>query len=119
MRYRPTLTYPSFVSMGEALRAQARKMTTVIAIGLFAMTACGGKAPSQDALKSKLKSETEFSSLTDAQVNCIAGVLIKYAKKGDLNDYVDGKKKVEDVRGPADKQDEVTKETSTCVTANK
>lgn len=91
-------------------------MTAVFAIGLFALAACS-KAPSQDALKNKLKSESEFSSLTDAQVNCIAGVLIKYAKKGDLNDYVDGKKSVDQVRGPADKQDEVTKESQTCVTA--
>jgi hypothetical protein len=99
------------------LRAQARKITVALAVGLFALTACSADKPSQDALKTKLKSESEFSTLTDTQVNCIAGVLLKYAKAGDLADYVNGKKKVEDVRGPADKEDDVTKETTACVTA--
>ena len=59
-----------------------------------------------------------FKSLTDKQVDCIAGVLIKYAKAGDLNDYVAGKKGVNDVRGPKSKESAVTSETKTCVTAS-
>jgi hypothetical protein len=90
-------------------------MTAGLAIGLFALTACGADKPSQDSLKTKLKTESDFKALTDTQVNCIAGVLLKYAKAGDLSDYVAGKKSVNDVRGPADKEDEVTAESKACV----
>lgn len=96
---------------------QARKITAALAIGLFTLTACGADKPSHDALKNKLKSESTFSSLTDGQVSCITDVLLKYAKAGDLADYVAGKKKVEDVRGPASKEEAVNKETQACVTA--
>jgi hypothetical protein len=101
--------------MGVALRAQARKFTVALAVGLFALTACGADKPSQDALKAKLKTEDTFKALPDGQVNCIAGVLLKYAKAGDLADYVAGKKKVEDVRGPQSKEAAVQSETAACV----
>jgi hypothetical protein len=96
---------------------QARKITASLAIGLFALAACGADKPSQDSLKNKLKSESEFSSLTDSQVNCIAGALLKYAKGSDLGDYVAGKKKMEEVRGPAKNEGDLTKATEDCVTA--
>jgi hypothetical protein len=100
------------------LRAQlARRLTAGLAVALISLTACSANPPSQAALKDKLKTEAAFKSLSDKQVDCIAGVLIKYAKAGDLKDYVDGKKAVEDVRGPKDKEKAVEDETKTCVTA--
>jgi len=101
------------------LRAQlARKATAAFAIALFALTACSTEPPSRDALKTKLKTESVFKSLSDKQVDCLAGVLLKYAKAGDLKDYVDGKKNVEAVRGPADKEKDVQNESAACVTGN-
>jgi hypothetical protein len=94
-------------------------VTAGLAIALFPLTACSADPPSQEALASKLKTEAIFKSLSAQQVNCISGVLLKYAKASDLNDYVAGKKSVEDVRGPKDKQDEVEKESTACVTNNK
>jgi hypothetical protein len=100
------------------LRAQlARRITAGLAVALISLTACSSDPPSRDALKNKLKTEDVFKSLSDKQVDCIAGVLIKYAKASDLNDYVAGKKGVNDVRGPKDKEQAVTSETTTCVTA--
>jgi hypothetical protein len=99
------------------LRAhQARKITAALAIGLFTLTACGADKPSQDALKAKLKTEDTFKALPDGQVNCMAGVLLKYAKAGDLADYVAGKKTVDAVRGPANKQQQVNTEMQACLT---
>ena len=100
------------------MRAQlTRRLTAGLAIALFSLTACSADPPSQAALKDKLKTESLFKSLSDTQVNCVAGVLIKYAKAGDLKDYVDGKKSVDDVRGPKDKEDAVKSETTACITA--
>jgi hypothetical protein len=100
------------------LRAHpARKITVALAVGLFALTACGADKPSQDALKTKLKTESTFSSYPDGQVNCIAGVLLKYAKASDLADYVAGKKKIDDVRGPQSKEAAVQSETAACITS--
>ncbi len=105
--------------MGEELRARlAQKLTAGVAVALFTLTACSTEPPSREALKNKLKTEQVFKSLTDKQVDCIAGVLIKYAKAGDLKDYVDGKKDVNSVRGPKDKEDEVTNESKACVTSS-
>ena len=100
------------------MRAQlARRLTACLAVALFSLTACGADPPSQAALKDKLKTESLFKTLNDKQVDCIAGVLIKYAKAGDLKDYVDGKKTVDAVRGPKDKEAALQSETQTCVTA--
>jgi hypothetical protein len=99
------------------LRAQlTRRVAAGIAVALISLTACSSDPPSRDALKSKLKTESLFKTLNDTQVDCIAGVLIKYAKASDLNDYVAGKKSVNDVRGPKDKEQAVTSETTACVT---
>ena len=84
---------------------------------LFTLTACSPKPPSKDALVGKLKTESLFKTLNDKQVGCIADVLLKYASAKDLSAYVDGKKKVEDVRGPKDKEQAVTTEVTACATA--
>lgn len=91
--------------------------TAVAAIALFT-AACGADAPSKDELKAKLKTEQDLKGINDASLDCVAGVLLKYGKAGDLRDYVDGKKNLEAVRGPADKVDDVEKETTTCITSN-
>ena len=100
------------------MRAQvARRITAGVAVALISLTACSSDPPSRDVLKNKLKTEADFKGLTDKQTDCIAGVLIKYAKASDLNDYVAGKKKVTDVRGPKDKEAAVKSEATACTTA--
>jgi hypothetical protein len=101
------------------LRAQlARRVTAGLAIALFPLTACSADPPTKEALAGKLKAEADFKSLSAPQVSCISGVLLKYAKASDLQDYVDGKKGVNDVRGPKDKEDEVKQESAACVVNN-
>ena len=102
------------------MRAQlARKVAAGLAVALFPLTACSADPPSQQALASKLKTENGFNNLSAQQLDCLSGVLLKYAKASDLKDYVDGKKTVEQVRGPKDKQDEVEKEFAACITGKK
>ncbi|HSV64475.1 MAG TPA: hypothetical protein VLJ59_01025 [Mycobacteriales bacterium] len=86
-----------------------------VVAAITALTAaCGASAPSRDELKTKLKAESSFSGASDKVVDCVAGVLLKYGKAGDLRDYVNGKKNLDAVRGPADKVDDVTKEATAC-----
>ena len=101
------------------MRAQlTRTLTAGVAVALISLTAaCSTDPPSQAALKDKLKTESLFKSLSDTQVDCVAGVLIKYAKAGDLKDYVAGKKAFGSVQSPKSKNEAITNETAACVTA--
>jgi hypothetical protein len=99
------------------LRAQlARKVTAGLALALLPLTACSAEPPSQEALANKLKAENILKTLSAQQLSCIAGVLLKYERAGDLKDYVDGKKSLEAIRGPKDKQDELEREWAACAT---
>jgi hypothetical protein len=94
-------------------------VTAGLAIALFPLTACSADRPSQEALASKLKTESGYNSLSVQQLNCISGVLLKYAKASDLKDYVEGRKSLEDIRAPENKKDDAEKESAACATSNK
>ena len=89
----------------------------MIAIGLFSLTACGSKAPSRDEVKAKLKTESDFKTYSDKQVDCLAGVFVKYAKASDLSDYVKGKKTLDAVQGPKNDA-QATKDLTGCLTGS-
>ena len=78
----------------------AAVLAAVIPLGL---TACGSDAKvSQTDVAAKLKSDVQFKALNDKQRDCLADLMVKKGNKGDLKQWIDGKKKLEDVRGDAD-----------------
>jgi hypothetical protein len=82
----------------------------------FGTLACGGGGDvDKNALVAKLKTESDFKTLTDGQAGCIADVVIKYVNKDDVNKYVKGESK-ELADPPKDKEDEATKAISACAT---
>jgi hypothetical protein len=86
-------------------------MAAALALGA---SGCGGGGGEVDkaALASKLKSDPDFkgipSNVADGFANCMADVALKYGNKKDLQRYVDGEAKLDDVKGvgPNDKEAE-------------
>ncbi|HEU5156118.1 MAG TPA: hypothetical protein VFU43_03915 [Streptosporangiaceae bacterium] len=88
-------------------------MALIIALGA---SACGGGGDvDKAALKSKMKSEQDFKGAPNSFIDCMVDATLKYADKDSLQSYVDGKTKLDDVKGlsPADK--EARKAAETCV----
>jgi hypothetical protein len=74
--------------------------TAVLAVMIpLGLTACGGTNVSKSDIAAKLKSDSQFKVLTDKQRDCLADLMLKKGNKGDLKKWVDGKKKIDDVRG--------------------
>ncbi len=66
----------------------------------LALTACGGDPKvSKVDVSSKLKSDAQFKALNDKQRDCLADLMLKKGNKGDLKQWIDGKKKLEDIKG--------------------
>jgi hypothetical protein len=84
---------------------------SVLAGSALVLTACssstGGASVSQQQVEKKLKSESEIASVKtevgagkfDKVVSCIAKTLKKDANGSDLDDYVHGKKTIDQVKG--------------------
>lgn len=96
----------------------ARGRVAVIAVAALAaagsLAACGAAAPSQSALAAKLKTDTNFQGANVAQLNCIAGILIKHGNPTSLNQYIAGKISDGQVKG-SDSAD-VKKQAMACAT---
>jgi hypothetical protein len=77
---------------------------------VLGVSGCGGGDVDKGAVVSKLKSEPDFkdvpSNVADDVVNCMADVAMKYGDKADLKSYVDGKIKMDAIKGlsPNDKE---------------
>lgn len=79
------------------------------------LAACGSDAKvSRSEISAKLKSDAQFKVLTDKQRDCLADLMLKKGNKGDLRKWVDGKKKIDDVRGDSDGLEDAA---SKCATA--
>jgi hypothetical protein len=88
----------------------------MVAAVAFGTAACGGGGDvDKSALVAKLKTESDFKTLTDNQASCIADVVIKYVNKDDVNKYVKGDAK-ELADPPKDKEGEATKAITDCAT---
>ncbi len=100
---------------GAAGRAVA--MGAVALAATFGMTACGSAGPttSKADVVAKLKTEKDTKGLPDKAVNCLADVLIKHGNKSDVRKYVDGKKKIDDIRQTSGTNKGIQKELETCV----
>jgi hypothetical protein len=68
------------------------------------LAACGGggqhaDSVSKGSLVSKMKADPEFKETKPAAVTCLAGVMLQYGDKGDLQGYVKGSVKADDIKG--------------------
>ena len=62
-----------------------------VALTLTLSAAACGTSVDKDKLVSKMKSDTAFKSYKDSQLKCLADVAVKYGKKDQINDYINGK----------------------------
>lgn len=103
--------------MSTRTRRPVLRLAAGVGCVLFALTACSASKPDRGAVRAKLKTESSLAALSDAQLDCYTDVINKYGDAGDLKDYVDGKKKREDIRGkPASDEKAATDETMACAT---
>jgi hypothetical protein len=51
------------------------------------------------ALAAKLKKEPDYKGLPDTFANCMVGVIMKYGDKQGIQAYIDGKIKLDDIKG--------------------
>lgn len=87
---------------------------TIALLVALSLAACGGSdGVTRPEVSAKLKSDSEFKTLTDAQRDCLADLMVKKGDKGDLRKWVDGKKKIEDVRGDSDGLEDAASECAT------
>jgi hypothetical protein len=94
------------------------RLITICALALaatFGVSACGGASVSKSQVVAKLKGEKEAKGMSDKFINCVAGALIKHGNKGDVKKYVDGKKKLDDVRQASGSDKSIQTEMETCV----
>lgn len=78
------------------------RLITVAALAAavpLALGACADTNVSKSQVSAKLKSDPRFSVLNDKQRDCIADLMMKKGSKADMKKWVDGKKKLDDVRG--------------------
>lgn len=54
-------------------------------------------------------------SLPAKQLDCLAGILIKYGNKSDVKKFADGKKKLNDIRQASGSDKTIEKETAKCL----
>jgi len=82
----------------------------------FGVSACStGASASKSDVVAKLKVEKDTKDLPAKQLDCLAGILIKYGNKGDVKKFADGKKKLDDVRQAKGSDKTITKEMSSCI----
>jgi hypothetical protein len=99
-------------------------ISRIVAIGAIAVTATfgvaacgGGQSASKADVAAKLKSEPQVKGLSQKGVDCLARTLIDHGNKSDVKKYVDGKKKLDDVRQSSGNDKSVQEELQKCVKA--
>ncbi|TDC98407.1 hypothetical protein [Actinomadura sp. 7K507] len=103
------------------MRSSVMRATILTATAItltFGLVGCGGDDVDKADLVSKIKSEPEFkeipSNVADDVVNCMADVALKHADKADLKSYVDGKIKMDEVKGVGADNKEATAAAGKC-----
>ncbi|MEU8355793.1 hypothetical protein AB0C27_07235 [Nonomuraea sp. NPDC048882] len=77
-----------------------------LASGLAACGGTGGSGVDKASLLAKFKTEKDAQGVPEAALNCLVDVMLKHGDQAGLQDYIDGKIKVDDVKGigPSNKQ---------------
>ncbi|MEV0160265.1 hypothetical protein B0I32_118145 [Nonomuraea fuscirosea] len=81
------------------------------------LAACGGTGESagsggggvdKASLLAKFKTEKDAEGVPDKALNCLVDVMLKHGDQAGLQDYIDGKVKVDDIKGlgPSNKKSE-------------
>jgi hypothetical protein len=84
----------------------------------FGVAACGGGPSASKAdVAAKLKSEPQIKGLSEKGIDCLAGTLVSHGNKADVKKYVDGKKKLDDVRQSSGSDKSIQTELQKCVKA--
>lgn len=73
-----------------------------VALALTLSASACGSGVNKDKLISKMKQDSSFKQLKDSQVKCLADVVVKYGKKSEINDYINGKASSGDIDGTSD-----------------
>jgi hypothetical protein len=81
------------------VRSRIASRSLVVALAALGLAACSGADVSRTDISNRLKSDPQFKVLNDKQRGCIADLMLKKGNKGDLKKWVDGDKKMDDVRG--------------------
>lgn len=81
------------------MRSRALAVATLAVALPLGLAACSGSNVTKADISNKLKSDPQFKVLNATQRDCIADLMLKKGNKGDLQQWVDGKKKIEEVRG--------------------
>jgi hypothetical protein len=69
------------------------------------LAACGGTGESggggvdKASLLAKFKTEKDAQGVPEPALNCLVDVMLKHGDQAGLQDYIDGKVKVDDVKG--------------------
>ncbi len=85
------------------MRHNLSRPLAVAVLTALALSACGADPKvSKTDVSTKLKADTQFKALNDKQRACLADLMVKKGNKGDLKQWIDGKKKLEDVRGDSE-----------------
>lgn len=95
--------------------SMSRSIATVVLAGALplGLAACGGAKVSKDEISAKLKADSQFKVLNDKQRDCLADLMLKKGNKGDLKAWVDGKKKIDDVRGDSNGMEDAARKCAT------
>jgi hypothetical protein len=73
------------------------------------LAACGSDAPAKDAVVKKLKADEDFAKASGAQLDCVAGVIIKYVPAADVKKFVDGGSDLPEPKDKSAAEAEITK----------
>ncbi|MDQ6875409.1 MAG: hypothetical protein M3042_10175 [Actinomycetota bacterium] len=99
------------LSVSRVVASGALALTAV-----FGIAACSAEASvSKSQVSAKLKTESDTKGMSTKVVDCLADTLLKHGNKSDLKKYVDGKKKLNDIRQASGTDKGIQAELEKCV----
>ncbi|PZS35048.1 MAG: hypothetical protein DLM59_03595 [Pseudonocardiales bacterium] len=103
--------------MGSGSVSRITAIGALCLAATFGVSACGltGSNASKSDVVAALKKESDTKSLPAKQLDCLAGILIKFGNKSDVKKFADGKKKLNDVRQASGSSKTIESETAKCL----
>lgn len=75
----------------------------------------GGGGVDKASLLAKFRTEKDAQGVPENALNCLVDVMLKHGDKAGLQDYIDGKVKVDDIKGLGPSNKESNEEGFKCV----